>query len=246
MRRHIVVAGLIASAIAVIKASPYPFGVPPMDPLGVGYTPTPSTVNAAGPTVTPEQASHAAQAKRAATLVAGIGLVSTTTGVPASGETAGTPARGVLGVAGATAEKVEASSWAKGSSTSTPRHRAPSFLFALVVETAGRRGILIPIFAALAEDESSWRPRARGRHGEIGLFQLKAATSRWCGGIDRFDPSQNADCAARYLYAQFERFGTWELALAAFKAGPERVPEAIPADSWAFVQRTLAKAEAYR
>lgn len=77
-------------------------------------------------------------------------------------------------------------------------------------------------------------------------MQLKPAIARWCGGINRLDAAENADCGARYLLAQFERFGSWELALAAYKAGPSTVPENIPADSWAFVRRTLAKAEDYR
>jgi soluble lytic murein transglycosylase-like protein len=102
------------------------------------------------------------------------------------------------------------------------------------------------ILAGLAEDESSWRPEVRGAHGEVGLLQLKRNVARWCGISDRRNPEQNADCGAKYLAAQFVRFGSWELAVVAFKAGPNSIPDNIPASSWAFAHRALQKAEAYR
>lgn len=233
MRRHTIVAGLLGCALVAISNPSSPIV---MDPFGVGYIATPLVLNAAGPTVTPEQDSHSARAKHSAPLFAGIDLI---------GETAGSPARGVQAGAGATAEKDEASVWAKGSEP--PRHRAPFFLFAIVADAAGRRGVPIHILAGLAEDESGWRVGAVSEDGAtVGLLQLKQGTADWCGKVDRLDAVQNVDCGARYLYAQFETFGSWELALAAYKAGPARIPEDIPAEAWAYVQRTLVKAEAYR
>lgn len=138
----------------------------------------------------------------------------------------------------------------RGSSITPPPvpHRAPSpVLFKTVATAAGRHGVPVHVLAGLVDDESSWRPRARGKHGERGLLQLKSATARWCGGrVDRYNAAQNADCGARYLRAQFDRFGTWQMAIVAFKAGPEAIPDAIPVTSWAFAQRALQKAEAYR
>ena len=37
------------------------------------------------------------------------------------------------------------------------------------------------------------------------------------------DPKQNVNGGARYLAEQYRRFGSWELALAAYNAGPEAV-----------------------
>lgn len=116
----------------------------------------------------------------------------------------------------------------------------------VVARAAHRRGVPSHILAGLADDESSWRPHVVGKHGEVGLFQLKAGTAAWCGITDRRQADQNADCGARYLAAQFETFGTWELALVAFKAGPSLIPEHIPAASWDYARRALLKAEAYR
>lgn len=116
----------------------------------------------------------------------------------------------------------------------------------IVASAAFDHGIPAHILAGLVEDESSWSPAATGKNGEVGLLQLKQGTAAWCGIKDRRRPEQNADCGARYLAAQFAAFGTWELALVAFKAGPAAIPENIPAASWAYAQRALLRAEAYR
>jgi len=42
-------------------------------------------------------------------------------------------------------------------------------------------------------------------------------------GVDPYDPIQNLDGAANYLRQQIDRFGSDELALAAYNAGPGRV-----------------------
>lgn len=129
---------------------------------------------------------------------------------------------------------------------SRPRSTAPPHLHAIVTAAAVEREIPPHILAGLAEDESGWRPTVKGKNGEVGLLQLKQPVATWCGIKDRRDPRQNARCGARYLAAQFDRFGSWELAVVAFKAGPESIPENIPASSWAYAQRALQRAEAYR
>jgi len=54
------------------------------------------------------------------------------------------------------------------------------------------------------------------------LTQLMPATARELG-VNPHDPVQNLVGGARYLRSQFERFGSWQLALAAYNAGPTRV-----------------------
>jgi soluble lytic murein transglycosylase-like protein len=44
-------------------------------------------------------------------------------------------------------------------------------------------------------------------------------------GVNPHDPAQNLEGGARYLRTQFDRFGTWDLALAAYNAGPEAVAQ---------------------
>lgn len=64
--------------------------------------------------------------------------------------------------------------------------------------------------------------RAVSPKGAIGLAQLMPSTARMLG-VDPWDPVQNIEGGARYLAAQYRRFGSWRLALAAYNAGPEAV-----------------------
>ncbi|MGH1332062.1 MAG: lytic transglycosylase domain-containing protein [Paracoccaceae bacterium] len=80
------------------------------------------------------------------------------------------------------------------------------------------------LFQALIEAESSYNPFAKSPKGAYGLGQLMPATARELG-VDRTDLNQNLEGAARYLLAQLAEFGSIDLALAAYNAGPHRVSE---------------------
>ena len=80
------------------------------------------------------------------------------------------------------------------------------------------------LFQALIEAESSYNPTAVSPKGAYGLGQLMPATARDLG-VDRTDPNQNLEGAARYLLAQLAEFRDIDLALAAYNAGPHRVRE---------------------
>jgi membrane-bound lytic murein transglycosylase D len=81
--------------------------------------------------------------------------------------------------------------------------------------------------------ESGLNPRARSRAGAIGLWQFIYGTARvynlkidWY--IDeRMDPEKSTDAACRYLKNLYSEFNDWELALAAYNAGPGNVRKAI-------------------
>lgn len=78
------------------------------------------------------------------------------------------------------------------------------------------------LFRSNIEIESGFNPEARSPVGAYGLGQLMPETARALG-VNRYDVEQNLDGSARYLVAMLERFGTAELALAAYNAGPEAV-----------------------
>lgn len=78
------------------------------------------------------------------------------------------------------------------------------------------------LFEALVRAESGFNPKAVSPKGAIGLTQLMPRTAKELG-VDPTDPMENLDGGARYLRQQFERFGSWPLALAAYNAGPTRV-----------------------
>jgi soluble lytic murein transglycosylase-like protein len=112
-----------------------------------------------------------------------------------------------------------------------------------IEQAAGRAGIAPALLGALVQAESAFRADARSHAGAIGLGQLMPGTARELG-VDPHDPQQNLDGAARYLRAQLDRFGSVELALAAYNAGPGRVARAggVPriTETQQYVQRVTA------
>ena len=91
------------------------------------------------------------------------------------------------------------------------RYRYERNEFSALIEKAAKENGLSSEFAhAIIEIESRFRPQAKGRHGEIGLMQIKPATARLMGfrGPARalFDPETNIKFGMRYL-AKARRVG---------------------------------------
>jgi soluble lytic murein transglycosylase-like protein len=78
------------------------------------------------------------------------------------------------------------------------------------------------LFLRLVQQESGWHEGAVSPKGAMGLAQLMPGTAALLG-VDPSDPAQNLEGGARYLREQFVAFGSWDLALAAYNAGPEAV-----------------------
>lgn len=89
-------------------------------------------------------------------------------------------------------------------------------------DAARKYGIDPEMFLRLIQQESRFRPDEVSPKGAIGLGQLMPATAKELG-VDPTDPMQNLEGSARYLSQQLKRFGSPELALAAYNAGPTRV-----------------------
>jgi len=89
-------------------------------------------------------------------------------------------------------------------------------------QAAHSHGIPEHLFLRLVQQESGWRADAVSHKGAIGLAQLMPQTARMLG-VNPRDPRQNLNGGARYLAAQYRKFGSWRLALAAYNAGPQAV-----------------------
>ncbi len=111
-----------------------------------------------------------------------------------------------------------------------------------ITEAADREGIEPELLAALVWTESEFQADAISRSGAIGLGQLMPGTAAGLG-VDPTDATENLRGAARYLKAQIDRFGSVELGLAAYNAGPGRVVQSggIPniQETQAYVPRVL-------
>ena len=81
--------------------------------------------------------------------------------------------------------------------------------------------------------ESAMNPSATSPVGAKGLWQFMYATGKLQGleissyVDERMDPVKSTDAACRYLKKMYDMFGSWELALAAYNAGPGNVSKAI-------------------
>ncbi len=151
----------------------------------------------------------------------------------------------------------EAEIWlASASATRSPRSpRGTADIEALVLDVgddylrhpglkaAGLSGTeWLALFRSNIAIESAFNPEAESHVGAIGLGQLMPDTADALG-VDPHDPEDNLRGSARYLLAQLESFGSAELALAAYNAGPEAVRkyDGIPpyAETLAHVAKVL-------
>ncbi len=86
------------------------------------------------------------------------------------------------------------------------------------------------LLAAVAYVESRFQEQARSPKGAVGLLQVMPATAAVLG-LDVQQPASNVLAGARFLRELVDRFGSTDLALAAYNAGPAAVESAGGAPS---------------
>jgi hypothetical protein len=118
----------------------------------------------------------------------------------------------------------------------------------LFTRAADRHGVDASLLAAVASQESGFDSQAVSPAGARGLMQFMPATAAGLG-VDPLDPASAIDGAARYLSSLTSEFGSTELALAAYNAGPGTVRRhgEIPpyAETQNYVRAVMSKAQAY-
>ncbi len=100
---------------------------------------------------------------------------------------------------------------------------APEALNAIVTRHAKSAELEPDLVRAVIQVESSFNPRARSHKGAMGLMQVMPVTATMYSVSDPYDPDQNVGAGTRYLRKMLNSFGTLELALAAYNAGPTAV-----------------------
>lgn len=110
--------------------------------------------------------------------------------------------------------------------------------------TGAKYGVSPTLLAAVAKQESGYRPDAVSAAGARGMMQLMPGTAKGLGVTDPFNPNQAVDGAARMLRDLQTRFGNTSLALAAYNAGPGAVMkyDGIPpySETQSYVRNVLA------
>jgi soluble lytic murein transglycosylase len=102
-----------------------------------------------------------------------------------------------------------------------------------VAREAWRNGLDPVVVLAVIQHESRFSPTARGRHGEIGLMQIKPATAKWVahecglpwhGSRSLRDPIDNIRLGTAYLGYLKRQFRSEGLAyLSAYNLGADRL-----------------------
>jgi hypothetical protein len=119
----------------------------------------------------------------------------------------------------------------------------------LFSRAAGRHGVDASLLAAVAQQESGFDSQAVSPAGARGLMQFMPSTAAGLG-VNALDPASAVDGAARYLSSLTKQFGSTELALAAYNAGPGTVSRygGVPPypETQNYVRSVMTKAEAYR
>jgi soluble lytic murein transglycosylase-like protein len=114
---------------------------------------------------------------------------------------------------------------------------------ALFQAAGAKYGVSPALLASVAKAESGLNPNAVSKAGAQGLMQLMPSTAAGLG-VNALDPAQAVDGAARLLKSNLDAFGSTELAVAAYNAGPAAVKRygGVPpySETQTYVRRVLA------
>ena len=94
----------------------------------------------------------------------------------------------------------------------------------LIYEKAKKYDVDPALVAAVIEQESRFKPRAKSHVGARGLMQLMPRTGRWMGARNLYDPEQNVDAGVKYIKYLDKRFnGDLKKTIAAYNGGEGNV-----------------------
>lgn len=110
-----------------------------------------------------------------------------------------------------------------------------------IVKHAKTMGVDPAIALSIAKTESGFNQSARSKGGHIGVFQLSYNTAKTMG-FDPYKLDENIKAGITYYKNLYTKFGSTELALAAYNSGPYAVSRnnnKIPSNSRYFVSKIM-------
>ena len=117
---------------------------------------------------------------------------------------------------------------------------------AIIVKHAIELGVDPALGLSIAKTESNFRHNARSPYGAVGVFQLMPATAKTMG-INPYYLSDNIRGGLMYYKMMYKMFGSTEMALAAYNAGPVAVKRhnSVPKSTRGFVNTIMADYKYY-
>lgn len=120
---------------------------------------------------------------------------------------------------------------------------------AAIIKHAVEMGVDPAIALSIARTESGFNHNARSSHGAVGVFQLMPSTARRMG-YNPYLLNENIKAGITYYKSMYKMFGSVELALAAYNAGPGNVKryKAVPpyAETRRFVSKIMTDYHYYK
>ena len=101
-------------------------------------------------------------------------------------------------------------------------------------------GVDPAIALSIARTESGFSHNARSNHGAVGVFQLMPSTARRMG-LNPYSLNDNIKGGIMYYKSMYKMFGSVELALAAYNAGPGNVKRYKAVPPYAETKRFVSK-----
>lgn len=92
----------------------------------------------------------------------------------------------------------------------------------LIVKTAHKLGVDPYVALSLAKIESNFDVTIKSPQGAIGLYQLTPSTAKKLG-VNPYIVSENIEGGLKYYQMLYKKYGSVDLALAAYNAGPGNV-----------------------
>lgn len=93
----------------------------------------------------------------------------------------------------------------------------------IVAEASNKYSIPENVIKAIITVESAGQVNAKSHAGAKGLMQLMDGTAKDLGVSNSYDPRENIMGGTRYIRMMLDKFGNFDLALAAYNAGPGNV-----------------------
>lgn len=127
--------------------------------------------------------------------------------------------------------------------------QSPAEIKKAIVKTAMNMGVDPCIALSIAKLESEFVPTKKGASGAVGLYQLMPDTARRLG-VNPYIVSENIKGGILYYQMMYKKFGSTDLALAAYNAGPGNVSryKGVPPfrETKAFINKIKTEANGFK